>query len=60
MNLSDYWKQFEQTGNINDYLNYACASEERQEKDREKSEAFDESGDCTGHGAVSYARWRLR
>jgi hypothetical protein len=29
-----YWQQFERTGNINDYLNYACTSEESVSKNR--------------------------
>lgn len=60
MNLSDYWKQFEQTGSISDYLNYACASEERQAQEKEESESLNESRNCTGNGFVGYARWRLR
>ncbi|MSS62536.1 hypothetical protein [Velocimicrobium porci] len=60
MNLSDYWKQFERTGSINDYLNYACASEEWQAQEKEESESLDESGNCTGNGLVSHACWRLR
>ena len=35
MKNAEYWNIFELTGNINDYLNYACASEERQEAERD-------------------------
>ena len=63
----NYWNIFELTGNINDYLNYACASEERQEleyklecelEQREGGQA-DESGDSHGNGFVGYAHWRV-
>ena len=67
MKNAEYWNTFELTGSINDYLNYACASEERQEleqKSEYKSEQrgggqADESGNSYGDGFVGYAHWRV-
>lgn len=59
MNNADYWNIFELTGSIDDYLNYACASEERQEMGKEEGGQADESGDSSGNGFISHARGRV-
>ena len=67
MESVNYWNIFELTGSINDYLNYACASEERQElEQKEEQESMkkeggqaDESGNSHGDGFVGYAHWRV-
>ncbi len=59
MKNAEYWNIFELTGSISDYLNYACASEERQEMEQEEGGQADESGDSSGNGFVSHARWRI-
>lgn len=55
----DIWKLFEKTGNIDDYLSYACTSEESQSYGREEGGYGDESGDNHGNGVVGYAHWRV-
>lgn len=57
-NLND-WKLFEKTGSIEDYLNYACASEEKQLENRKTGGETVEFGDRDGDGAVCHARWRI-
>ena len=67
MKNAEYWNIFELTGNINDYLNYACASEERQkleqklklESEQKEGGQADESGNSHGDGFVGYAHWRV-
>lgn len=59
MNHADYWNIFELTGSIDDYLNYACASEERQEREQKEGGQADESGDGSGNGFISHARGRV-
>lgn len=67
MKNAEYWNIFELTGNINDYLNYACASEERQEAERDAERELkqkeggqaDESGNGNGNGFISHAHWRI-
>lgn len=48
----DFWKLFEKTGSIDDYLSYACTSEDWQAFGREEGEYGDKSGDCAGDGFV--------
>ena len=63
MKNADYWNIFELTGSISDYLNYACASEERQEMEQRESQQIkmkeggqaDESGNSDGDGFIRYA-----
>lgn len=55
----DNWKQFEKTGRVLDYLNYACASEEKQLENRKTGGQTIEFGNCDGDGTVGYACWRL-
>jgi len=55
----DYWKLFEKTGSVSDYLNYACASEEKQLENRKTGGQAVEFGDRDGDGAVSHAYWRI-
>jgi len=52
-----YWKLFEKTGNITAYLNYACASEERQEENRKEGDFANETGNSTGTGTFSSTGW---
>ncbi len=59
MKNADYWNVFELTGSISDYLNYACASEERQEISKEEGGKADESGECIRDGFISHARGRI-
>ena len=67
MKNAEYWNIFELTGSVSDYLNYACASEERQvleqreEQESRKKEGGleDESGNSHGNGFIGYAHWRV-
>ena len=59
MKNADYWDVFELTGNINDYLNYACASELKQEISKEESGNANESGDSIRDSFVLYANRRI-
>ena len=59
MKDADYWNVFELTGNINDYLNYACASEAHQEISKEEGEKADESRNGVRNGFIGYACRRI-
>lgn len=59
MMKDDYWKLFEKTGSISDYLAYACTSEESQLIGREEGVSQNESGDRNGNGAFCYPNWRI-
>ena len=59
MNYADYWNIFELTGSVDDYLNYACASEEWQEMEQKEGGQTDESGNSSGNGFISHARGRI-
>lgn len=59
-----YWKLFEKTGNIFDYLNYACTSEESLNASRtiledKKVGSVERSGDSNGNGVISNAHWGI-
>lgn len=41
MNDRELWKLFEKTGNINDYLNYACTCESELEDEDSDDEGED-------------------
>ncbi len=56
----DYWKLFERTGSVSDYLNYACASEEKQLENRKTGGQTVEFRDHDRDGAVGHAYWRIR
>lgn len=49
MRDSSYWNLFEQTGSIDAYLLYACASETGDEKAVAKEDNLDESGNKSGN-----------
>lgn len=55
----EYWKLFEKTGSVSDYLNYACASEEKQLENRKTGGQTVELGNFDRNGAVSDASWRV-
>ncbi len=55
----EYWKLFEQSGSIMDYLNYACTTEESMESGLIESREKYESGDRNGNGFVSNASGRV-
>ena len=59
MKDADYWNVFELTGSINDYLNYACASEAHQEIRKEEGERADEARNGIRNGFISYACRRV-
>lgn len=63
MRNQEYWKRFEKTGYISDYLNYtACTAEDCT---RQIANEVEEGGfrggriDCDGNGIISNANWRL-
>lgn len=62
----EYWKQFINSGKIDDYLNYiACTSEEYSEEitqtvDRESEGGFSAGINYRdGNGSVGHTGWRL-
>ncbi len=55
----DYWNLFYETGRIDDYLHYACTSEESQLKQQEQREA-EHAGASDRIGTVSIADWGIR
>lgn len=55
----EYWKLFEKSGSINDYLSYACTTEESQENGRLESREKYESGDRNGNGFIGDAGRRV-
>jgi hypothetical protein len=63
MNQIDYWKKFEQTGSVNDYLIYtACTSEEATCYGR--NEVREGGSNCDNNtydrdGFINHANWRL-
>ena len=67
MKNAEYWNIFELTGSVNDYLNYACTSEGKQnleqklecESEQKEGGQADESGNSHGDGFVGYAHWRV-
>ena len=50
MKAVEYWNIFEQTGSINAYLQYACASEQAALSESEEGEMEHESGKYNGNG----------
>ncbi|HKL99671.1 MAG TPA: hypothetical protein VJZ06_07175 [Mobilitalea sp.] len=66
MNYYDYWKNFFQTGKIDDYLNYiACTREESFDDystvvDREEEGGYRAGINYRdGNGSISHAGWGL-
>lgn len=55
---NESWKIFEQSGNIFDYLNYACTNEKSQLDGREGVNG-NESGSSAGDGIIGYANRRI-
>lgn len=55
----DYWNLFYETGRIDDYLQYACTSEESQMKQQGQEEAGYE-GNGNRDGIIRIADWRIR
>ena len=54
MKETEYWDVFYQTGKVDDYLNYACTSEESQhQREKERSEHGRES-DGNGTFGISH------
>ena len=60
MNNSFYWKEFEKTGNITDYLSYtACTSEESQHNNKKEGEHGGETNNRHRNGISLHAHWGL-
>lgn len=55
----EYWKLFEKSGSIMDYLNYACTTEESIKNGLVESREKYESGDRHGNGFISNASRRV-
>lgn len=53
----DYWKLFEKSGKVNDYLLYACTSEESQLEGREEGGRCEEPGVGDWNGFISHVDW---
>lgn len=53
----DYWKLFEKSGKIDDYLLYACTSEESQLEGREEGGKGEEPGECYWNGFIGDTYW---
>ncbi|MDR1700650.1 MAG: hypothetical protein LBR68_05615 [Lachnoclostridium sp.] len=58
MKGTDYWNLFYETGRIDDYLQYACTSEESQLNSAATEEA-DHAGKHNGYGSRVITHWRL-
>ncbi len=58
MNESEYWNLFCQTGKVDDYLHYACTSEEGQCQN--KKECEQDGRDSNGNGIVRISHWGIR
>lgn len=56
---NEYWKLFEKSGSIMDYLNYACTTEESMKNILAESGEKYESGDRNGNGFISNAGRRV-
>lgn len=56
---NDFWRLFEKTGSVDDYLNYACTCEESQSFGREEGERCDEPDNGHRNGFIGHADWRL-
>lgn len=54
-----YWEVFKQTGNISDYLNYACTNEESQNNPKKEGERGGNTGNRDWDGVSRHASWRL-
>ena len=54
---TDYWKKFEETGHINDYLDYVRVKSDWQ-MDKEGANQ-NESGNGDRNGLIGDADWRL-
>lgn len=65
MNYYDYWKNFFQTGKIDDYLNYIACTREESYDDYSKVVDREEGGYRSGinyrdgNGSISHAGWGL-
>ena len=57
MQTNEQWDKFYQTGSIDDYLQYACASEGTQLNGFRKG-SEQNAGNSAGNGAGSIAHWR--
>ena len=55
----EYWKLFEKSGSIMDYLNYACTTEESMKNGLAESREKYESGDRNGNGFIGNAGGRV-
>lgn len=53
---NEFWKKFEETGYVKDYLNYVQVKMETVDKEGAKQ---DESGNSDGNRFVSDADWRI-
>lgn len=64
MKRNDYWKNFSETGKVDDYLHYiACTREEYAQEFMAESGKNKEGGlvasinDCNRNGSISHAGW---
>ena len=51
------WKIFCKTGNVEDYLNYACTNEESQQKGHTQVGCENDAGKRDGNGSSVRASW---
>lgn len=62
MNHLEYWKRFEETGSISDYLNYtACTLEDATwyRNDIKEGGSIGDNNTYDRDGFISHANWRL-
>lgn len=54
--INEYWRRFEETGCIYDYMDYARVKEEKMDKEGVMQ---NESGNSDRNGVVSNANWGI-
>lgn len=58
MKQINFWEQFEKTGSVNDYLNFAaCTEEELQEEERKEGGYSGFTTDSDRYGINGDAHW---
>lgn len=56
---NEYWKRFEETGYVMDYLDYARTKSEWSGKIDKEGAVQNESGNSDGNGIVHNANWGI-
>lgn len=59
MQETNYWKQFEHTGKITDYLQYKASTSEQSKADRQKGKKSN-GRESNGDGAFGISHGRVR